>query len=54
MKMLLKKLGQLSSEYLDRFSGADEPTLYYLQMVFFQDSLNAYRSCNKNIVLRRG
>lgn len=29
MKMLLKKLGQLSSEYLDRFSGADEPTLYY-------------------------
>lgn len=29
MKMLLKKLGQLSSEYLDRFSGADLPTLYY-------------------------
>ncbi|MCO8045679.1 alpha/beta hydrolase [Acinetobacter bohemicus] len=29
MKILLKKLGQLSSEYLDRFSGADLPTLYY-------------------------
>ncbi|MBD8008658.1 MULTISPECIES: YheT family hydrolase [Acinetobacter] len=29
MKMLLKKMGQLSSEYLDRFSGADQPTLYY-------------------------
>ncbi len=29
MKMLLKKLGQLSSEYLDRFSGARRADLYY-------------------------
>ena len=29
MKMWLKKMSQLSSEYLDRFSGADLPTLYY-------------------------
>ena len=54
MKMLLKKLGQLSSEYLDRFSGADSRPCITIRMVYFQDSLSAYRSCNKNIVLHLG
>ena len=40
MKMLIKKVVQLSGEYLDRVIGADTPTLYYNPNGVFQNLID--------------